>query len=204
MNEEVSVKKVSNQSYQIRVRGYDTRFAVGKLSLEAYDYWSEQDAEVLLNADEAEQYDIPDFANIFDGEDWAELDHEHDCDGFVLNEYTLVDIFDPSGNCVKNFCLTRNALAQAEFYLTDHDVFEAQSLTHNTCAYVIEYGGYGETFVGHFKSEVPFSPTNFTFSIAKVNGKEFVDAVIYDGTPIEFRGNCGQLDAESSIDIYKG
>lgn len=198
------LEQPQSYSFGISIRGYETHLAIGDLPLDAYSYWIENDIEILLEPEEAEEYEVPDYANIFKGEYWNEIDHQIEESGFVLSESTSMIIRDADGKLVQSLELTKDSLDLAGLKYSDDEVFDVKSLAEGDAVYLIEQGGYGETFTGCIVTSKPFSINNLSFSIAKVNGVEFINQVFYEENRVNFDRDCDCIDVETSIDIFKG
>ena len=190
-------------SFRISIRGYSTHFAIGDLPLDVYNYWIDNDIELLLEPEEAAAYGVPDYADIFKGEYWNDIDHKFEDSGYVLSDSTSMAIRDATGKLIQSLALTKASLDSAGLKYSEYQVFDVESLVKDDSVYLIEQGGYGDTFTAHIATSEPFSLNDFRFSISKVNGQEFISQVFYGGNLVEFDlDSCGMND-ETSIICFK-
>lgn len=199
---------MTETTYTITASGYGGEIVIGKISQEAYDFWTEKndadDGESLsdYNDDWDSELDIPQEYRIFEPSEWQECDDvAHEC-GAEMSELNQLEVHDEAGNLIWSCSLSPSDLEEhgvtceelSEVYITE--------LPAGTCVFVGQSTEKGSLYGGSVKLSELFDPSKLKISYNDVDGWILLSSIEYSGADIENVDYC-TTGKSMELNIYQ-
>jgi hypothetical protein len=188
-------------NYKLEIYGYGGEIVMGKISQQAYEYWTdnEDDLSEFACAWDESDFEIPEEAKIFTAGEW------HDCDdilhenGVEMSGLCSVTVYDENDNEVWTHNLEPSDLDEDGIDAEETEETYVDNLANGTCIFIgqsTEKGCFADVEIALTQ---PFDPSKLKFNYHDVDGWCICTSIEYNGADLE---NDGYSTTGKGIDFY--
>jgi hypothetical protein len=183
--------KFTPQTYTIEVSGYGGEIVIGKISEEAYNYWTEKneedDGHTLYDYenDRNNELEVPAEFRIFEPGEWYECDNFAHASGAELTASCSIRVYDENNTEVWNSLMSTSALQVAGVQYEEYGDAYVSELPEGTCIFVAQATEKGTLFGGNLYLSAPFDPKSLTITFEEVDGWMLLAGIQYLYNDIE-------------------
>lgn len=186
----IEVLKFTPRTYSINVSGYGGEIVIGKISQEAYDYWTEKndedDGETLYDydGDWDNELEVPEEFRIFEPGEWYECDDVAHENGAEMTDLNFIEVTDESGEQVWSCSFSPSDLEDAGVVCEETSEVYVSDLPKGTCVLVGQSTEKGTLYGGEINLKAPFDPKNLRISYNDIEGWVLLSSIEYLGEDI--------------------
>lgn len=177
----IDTLKFTPRTYRIELRGYGGEIVVGKISREAYDWFTDNEIDPNDYAwGDADDYeDIPE--GLFYPGEWHECDNLAHAWGVEFSEENLLTVYDENQNEIYEKPLSYELEEDGvELSFGAHDEIYASNY-EGECVYVGQSFEKGQFFAADIALTQPFDPSKLSIEYEDIDGWTIVSSVSYNG-----------------------